>query len=311
MQISELIDQQKEFLTDQLGEGLMQLAQACDGYLKGTPSLKKLNKLLYSYMRHHQYANLVYVIDNLGVQLSANITRQGVDDEFRGQDLSARPFFNAIDNDHPIYISDAYISSATLKPCISMVHTICHKNEVVGMLVFDLDLEQLPLPKQDFNLEDWRQIKGDPEIRSNLFNQSRFSSAMDQSIDTVHSIAVELLCELGVFHLKLHYASSRATIWEFNNPYNYHVHVLDEITSPNICLLYPQKTYPKNAKVSKNQVKEVFDKFKYMRFMDEHLYLKTGSLNIMNGTVGLSFSCDGNHYLAIDDFLDNFDDNYA
>ncbi len=311
MEISELITNQKEFLTDQLGEGIMQLAQACDNCLDNEASLDQLNDLLFSYMQNHLYTNLVYVIDSFGVQLSANITKEGVDIEFQGQNLSDRPFFSAIDDSHPIYISDAYISRVTLKPCISVVHTICHDNEIIGMLVFDLDLESLPLPKQDLDLDNWRQIKGDPEIRSNLFNQSRIESTMDQSLDTVHDISAELLCELGVFHLKLHYASSRATIWSLDNPYNYHVHVLEEVTSPNIFLLYPKKPYPKDAKVSQAQVKEIFEKFKYLRFMDENLYLKTGSLNIMNGTVGLSFSCDGNHYLAADDFLDNFEDRFA
>ncbi len=311
MQISDLIVEQKNFLTDQLGEGLMQLSQACDNCLDNEASLDQLNQLLFSYMQNHTYANLVYVIDRYGVQLSANITRSEMLVDFAGQNLSDRPFFNAIDDDHPIYISDAYVSSATLKPCISVVHTICHNDEIIAMLVFDLDLEKLPLPKQDFNLEDWRQIKGDPEIRSNLFNQSRIESEMDKSIEEVHEIAVELLIELGVFHLKLHYASSRATVWNMDNPYNYHVHVLDEVISPNIFLLYPKKDYPQNAKVDKSQIKEVFEKFKYLRFMDENLYLKTGSLNIMNGTVGLSFSCDGSHYLTIDDFLDNFDDKFG
>ncbi|ALE52763.1 hypothetical protein SP60_05825 [Candidatus Thioglobus autotrophicus] len=311
MQISELITRQKDFLSDQLGEGLMQLAQACDNCLEDTPSFEKLNTLLHAYMQQHQYTNLVYVIDSFGVQLSANITREGINTDFQGQDLSSRPFFNAIDDEHPIYISDAYISTATLKPCISVVHTICHKNEIIGMLVFDLDLEKLPLLKQEFALDNWRQIKGDPEIRSNLFNQTRACSAMDQSIDMVHNIAIELLCELGVFHLKLHYASSRATIWPFDDPYNYHIHVLDEIISPNILLLYPKKTYPQQAKVTPAQVREVLDKFKYMRFMDENLYLKTGSLNIMNGMIGLSFSCDGNHYLSVEEFLANFDKIYS
>ena len=311
MQISDLIVEQKNFLTDQLGEGLMQLSQACDNCLDNEASLDQLNQLLFSYMQNHTYANLVYVIDRYGVQLSANITRSEMLVDFAGQNLSDRPFFNAIDDDHPIYISDAYVSSATLKPCISVVHTICHNDEIIAMLVFDLDLEKLPLPKQDFNLEDWRQIKGDPEIRSNLFNQSRIESEMDKSIEEGHEIAVELLIELGVFHLKLHYASSRATVWNMDNPYNYHVHVLDEVISPNIFLLYPKKDYPQNAKVDKSQIKEVFEKFKYLRFMDENLYLKTGSLNIMNGTVGLSFSCDGSHYLTIDDFLDNFDDKFG
>jgi len=114
-----------------------------------------------------------------------------------------------------------------------------------------------------------------------------------------------------VFHLKLHYASSRATIWTYDDPYNYRLHVLDEIINPNICLLYPKKPYPREAKVSQEQVKQVLNNFHYMRFMDENLYLKTGSLNIMNGTVGISFSCDGNHYLSVAQFLENFEEMYT
>jgi hypothetical protein len=37
--------------------------------------------------------------------------------------------------------------------------------------------------------------------------------------------------------------------------------------------------------------------------MDEHIYLRSGSLNIYNGIVGLNFSCDGSHYMPWDDFL--------
>lgn len=311
MNISELIVEQKSFLRDQLGEGLLAFSRECNQCIDDNPSMKGLDALLYSYVRNHSYVNLAYVLDHSGIQLSSNIYNDKISPEYQGQDLSSRPFINTIGDDNPIYVSDAYISTATLKPCVSVAHTICHEQETIAILVFDLDLEKLPLPKQDFSLEDWRQIKGDPEIRSNLFNQHRIDSAMDLSIDTVHAIANELICELGVFHLKLHYASSRATIWSYDDPYNYHVHVLDEITSPNIFLLYPKKSYPSQAKVAPEQVIEVFDKFKHMRFMDENLYLKTASLNIMNATIGLSFSCDGNHYLTVDEFLKNFDQVYA
>ncbi|HEY0663326.1 MAG TPA: hypothetical protein VGD18_01835, partial [Thiobacillaceae bacterium] len=35
----------------------------------------------------------------------------------------------------------------------------------------------------------------------------------------------------------------------------------------------------------------------------ELFYLRAGSLNIFNGMVGLTFSCDGSHYLPWDEFL--------
>lgn len=37
--------------------------------------------------------------------------------------------------------------------------------------------------------------------------------------------------------------------------------------------------------------------------MDEYLYLRAGSLNVVNGLIGLNFSCDGSHYLKAEEFL--------
>ncbi|MDG2353584.1 MAG: hypothetical protein P8L86_02045 [Gammaproteobacteria bacterium] len=310
MQISELINKQKDFLSYELQGGFSQLATQCADCMGSTSSLNDLDELLHAHMKKCLYANLTYVLDRSGVQISSNVNKTQILSDFQGQDLSDRPFFNKVDIDHPFYLSDAYISGATLRPCISAVHAIYYSDVLIGMLVFDLELNKLPLLEQKIGSDDFRQIKGDPEIRSNLFNQNRVQSAMDQSIDTVHNIAKELLCGLGVFHLKLHYSSSRATVWTYDDPYNYRIHVLDEIINPNICLLYPKKSYPESAKVSPEQINQVLDHFKKMRFMDENLYLKSGSLNIMNGMVGLSFSCDGNHYLSTEEFLANFDKIY-
>jgi hypothetical protein len=311
VQISALINKQKKNLSYELEGGFRQLAQQCVHIMVSVESLNGLDDLLHAYMKKCKYANLAYVLDRSGVQLSSNIDKAQILTDFQGQDLSARPFFNKVDVEHLFYLSDAYISGVTLKPCISAVHAICYDDVLIGMLVFDLELQKLPLLEQDIKGDDFLQIKGDPEIRSNLFNQTRVQSAMDQSIDTVHNIATELLCELGVFHIKLHYASSRATVWTYDDPYNYRLHVLDEITNPNICLLYPKKPYPSVAKVSPEQVRQVLVHFHTMRFMDDNLYLKTASLNIMNGMVGLSFSCDGNHYLSVEEFLANFDKIYT
>jgi hypothetical protein len=51
-------------------------------------------------------------------------------------------------------------------------------------------------------------------------------------------------------------------------------------------------------------VRPVLAQFKALRFADETIYLRSGSLNVMNGMVGLTFSCDGSHYMPVDEFLD-------
>ncbi|MCG8099423.1 MAG: hypothetical protein JAZ05_10070, partial [Candidatus Thiodiazotropha taylori] len=45
------------------------------------------------------------------------------------------------------------------------------------------------------------------------------------------------------------------------------------------------------------------EEFKALRFVDETIYLRSASVNIMNGMLGLTFSCDGSHYMPVEEFL--------
>jgi len=58
-----------------------------------------------------------------------------------------------------------------------------------------------------------------------------------------------------------------------------------------------------DALVKAEQIAPVLRGLRELRFMDEMLYLRTGTLNIFNGVVGLTFSCDGSHYVPVDEFL--------
>ena len=48
---------------------------------------------------------------------------------------------------------------------------------------------------------------------------------------------------------------------------------------------------------------QVGQRFALLRTTDDTFYLRSGSLNLINGMVGLTFSCDGSHYLPADEFL--------
>ena len=48
--------------------------------------------------------------------------------------------------------------------------------------------------------EKWLQIKGDPSVRSFLFQQQRVESLFDASLDQVHALVAALLTRKGVFH---------------------------------------------------------------------------------------------------------------
>ncbi|HYA38507.1 MAG TPA: hypothetical protein VEI74_09610, partial [Candidatus Methylomirabilis sp.] len=70
------------------------------------------------------------------------------------------------------------------------------------------------------------------------------------------------------------------------------------------CLAYPSRRYPEQTLVPSGLVRPVFERFKMLREVDENIYLRSGSLNVINGMVGLTFSCDGSHYMPVDEFLD-------
>ena len=42
-----------------------------------------------------------------------------------------------------------------------------------------------------------------------------------------------------------------------------------------------------------------------LRTLDDTLYLRSASINIFNGMISLTFSCDGTHYMSWEEFLQN------
>ena len=202
-------------------------------------------------------------------------------------------------------LSEVYIDKQTRKPCITALHKIKRDDEVLGYIAADFGLNDLPLKNVNtIEPEQWRQIKGDPSIRGTLFQQTRTRSAMDEHLGEVLDVVESLITEQGIFHAKLHFSSSRATLWPYSDPYHYRLHVLDEIISPKVCLVYEKTPYPEQAATPVQMVHNVLKAFKLLREADETIYLRAASLNIMNGLVGLNFSCDGSHYMPADEFLD-------
>ncbi len=187
----------------------------------------------------------------------------------------------------------------------SLLHyALLRIGNVTGFIAADFDLRDLSLSDtSNASPPGWRQIKGDPSIRQTVFMQQRAISDLDQHIDDVIATIYELMCERGIFHVKIHYASSRATLWSMDDPFSYRVHVLEEIINPAVCLAFSKQAYPARATVLPEQVRLVLDKFRQLREADDVIYLRSGSLNVINGIVGLIFSCDGSHYMPVDEFL--------
>lgn len=252
--------------------------------------------------QHLLSCNHVYAFDKDGIQVSSVISKDGAKKFGKGLDLTTRPYFESLEQEG-VALSRSYTNSTTGDSCITATHAVKHNDELLGYIAADFVL--LDLPVEQSATKDrrmWLQVKGDPSIRGTLFMQSRTHSSMDDAIDDVITIVEELIIKRGVFHAKLHFSSSRCTLWLYDDPYHYRVHILDELLN-DVLLAYPARPYPKDAVVSPEQIKLVFQQFKLLRDVDETIYLRAGSLNIINGMVGLNFSCDGSHYIPSEEFL--------
>ena len=155
---------------------------------------------------------------------------------------------------------------------------------------------------------DWIQIRGDPSIREFLFLQKRRLNEFDRRIDEVLARIRDLICNYGVFHAKVHFSSGQVTLWLVDDPLRYRVHVKDEFLNLNSYYVYPLKEYTHHAVISPERITPILEGFKQLRLRDPQIYLRSGSVNVVNGFVGLNFSCDGSHYINFDEFLYKIDE---
>jgi hypothetical protein len=157
----------------------------------------------------------------------------------------------------------------------------------------------------------WLQIRGDPSIRQFLFSQSRVNNEFDDHLDAVIDTVELLLRERGMFHAKIHFSSGQVTLWSLADPYNYQVYLKEEFLAAGFHRGFDHMLYPVNAGVPPARIRLVLEIFRALRLKDDAIYLRSGSLNIINGMVGLVFSCDGCHYLDYQDFINRRADVYC
>jgi hypothetical protein len=301
--LQKTVREQRQALKDLLAESMAEVAEAC---AKKMDDHETLEAILADEMSKAEYCKYLWVLDKNGRQLTETVTRHGIKKGVIGRDRIARPYLQRALKGEDYYLSEAYISRNRKRPSLTAVKIICNEEgHVIGYLGADFDLRELPHTADQYEAEkNWLQVKGDPAIRGGLFTQQRIESAMDAKIDDVLSLIEEMILARGVFHAKLHFSSSRATLWRVDDPYSYQILNIDELTDPDIILAYRHQEYFEKAIVEPEKISRVFQQFKTLRFADETIYLRAGSLNVVNGMVGLNFSCDGSHYMDYNEFLD-------
>ena len=300
--LQESIAQQRTELLQIMQEPLRQLAVRCYPVWFDRA---KLDLLLSEGLKTLPFGRALYALDTHAIQISSNVGAEGLTPASFGRDRSRRPYMSVVLPIDGTLLSEAYISLLGRRPSLTAVQIVRDlSGTVLGFIGTDFDLRDLPLTRKLYDEPVfWRQLKGDPSIRDTVFHQNRAESVMDQHIDTVLGVIEELMVYHGIYHVILHFSSSRAVIWVMEDPYRYRLLDIDALNDPDICLAYPRTPYPDNALVPRDRIRAVLDLFRKLRYMDEMFYLRSGTLNLFNGIVGLTFSCDGSHYIPHDEFL--------
>lgn len=296
------ITEQRILLAQSLSMPLKQLAEE---FAEISLEQKNIDAKLLEAFAQIPYCTFLYVLDSNGIQISSNMSKSGLLSEHFGRDRSERPYMKETVPAEGFLLSDAYISLNSIRPSVTALQVIKNEKGVLGFLGADFDIRDLPITTQLYQESDkWRQIKGDPAIRSMVFQQCRVESLWDKNSNQVFAILEELFTQRGMFQGVFHFSSSRATVWVIDDPYRYRILDQEALSDTDICMAYPNKVYPEDAVIPQDKIQLIFAAMKKLRMADETIYLRSASINIFNGLISLTFSCDGSHYMPYHEFLD-------
>ncbi|MBI1285266.1 MAG: hypothetical protein GC183_13175 [Thiobacillus sp.] len=292
---------QRETLAVKLREPLAHLAGHCaPAWGNGAA----LDAILAEHFFSIPHCSYLYCIGTDGVQICNNISQAGIEPGHLGRDRSQRPYMKEAVPNWGFLLSDAYISLNRRRPSLTALQVVSSEAGTLGFLGADFDLRNLPVTAELYEEPGyWRQVKGDPAIRSGVFQQCRVESPMDLNIEQALSILEELLTERGVFQCHVHFSSSQATLWTVDDPFRYRILDAEALNDPDICLLYPPRAYPADAMIPQNDIRRILDTLQILRLTDPTFYLRMATINIFNGMVSVTFSCDGTHYMSHVEFL--------
>lgn len=292
---------QREELARVLHEPLAQLAQRC---APAWGDLATLDAILVQNFSAIPYCSFLYCLDTDGIQICNNAGEHGVVPGHYRRNRSQRPYMQEAVPAWGFLLSDAYISLLNHRPSLTALQVVRRDSQILGYLGADFDTRNLPVTSTLYEEPDsWRQVKGDPAIRSGVFQQCRVDSPMDENIGQALSILEELLTMRSVFQCQIHFSSSQAIIWTLNDSLRYRILDHEALSDPDICLVYPPHPYPADALVPQSDIGKILDTMRALRLSDPTFYLRAASINLFNGLINVTFSCDGSHYMPHDEFL--------
>lgn len=298
----ETVSNNKKFLSSLIKAPLGQIERGCCDRWE---NVGELTAYLQQSLCRLPHCQLLYVLNTEGRQLTGNVTRNGIDTTWHGQNLADRPYFTGNLPFRGMILSAAYLSQRSMQPCITAVQSVNHNGELLGFIAADFHLKDLPIISTSTLQRMHSHNTSYHPAREGQLNHKRKTTEMDANIDyLIYALSI-LMQEHGVFHCKLHFDSDRCNLWSYQNPHNYQLHSVAELMSSGLIDQYTAVDYHQENTVPAEQIPLIFAQLKALRQSDDNTYLHSGSLNIVNGMVSLTFSHNEPQYLSADEFLNH------
>ena len=126
-----------------------------------------------------------------------------------------------------------------------------------------------------------------------VFEDQHFDSNLDKLMEIVH----ELIMKKGVFHINIHFSSSQLVCWTLDNPFSFQIYTADEVFSSGFMRLFSPLESKLHTCIGKDQVRAILESLKWLRGKREGSELRNASIHMINGYIGLGFSCDDTRYI--------------
>ena len=291
----ESVSQKKKFLSSLVKAPLRTLEshakdvwQDCD----------RLTALLQRDLCKLPHCQLLYAIGTDGTQVSCNVTRNGLDKNWYGQNLSQRPYLIGNLPYKGMVLSAVYLSQRSMQPCITAIQAVVDQQQLLGFIAADFHIKDLPEASVTaLNRNRYQTHTGNnrPPLRK--------TSDIDDNIDYLIYALSTLMQDHGIFQTQILFDSGICIISSLDDPLRYQIFSSQELMDPEMMLLYPKRDFDQRSTINPDVIPSVFAQFKVLRELDEDIYLRSGTLNCINGQIGLSFSCNGSHFMSAEDFL--------
>ena len=130
--LQESIAEQRDILSKMLCDPLKHAAQVCAA---AWGDRQAMNDALLEILKTMPYCKFLYTLDTDAIQISDNVSHDGLIQEDFGRDRSSRPYMNEVVPSTDFVLSGAYISLRAKRPSLTAIQIVrTNKGQALGFV---------------------------------------------------------------------------------------------------------------------------------------------------------------------------------